>query len=116
MIAVPKVNRTEIATGNPSHLILYFQSANRYAPVKARAPVIENSYIFPQGTRWAETPRKITATSRAMKARTIITVPRLPLRLVRVKSNLVFASKLRTENATSIAWAINATAKRAIAV
>jgi hypothetical protein len=37
------------------------------------------------------------------------------MRLVREKSSLVFSSKLRTENATSKAWATNATAKSAIA-
>ena len=76
---------------------------------------MENSYIFPQGTLSAEMPRETTATSKQRKARTIITVPRSPLRLVLVKSNLVLSPELRSENATSIAWAINATVKRTIA-
>ena len=76
---------------------------------------MENSYIFPQGTRSAEIPRKITPTNSERKARTIITVPRSPLRLVRVKSNLVLSSELRSENATSTAWETNEIANRTIA-
>jgi hypothetical protein len=59
--------------------------------------------MFPQGTRSAEIPRKITATNSERKARTIITVPRSPLRFVLVKSKLVFSPELRSEKATSTA-------------
>jgi hypothetical protein len=104
--AVPKVSRIESAAGKPSHRNLYFFSANKYAPLNASAPVIENSYMLPHGTRFAETPLKITPGSKSKKPITIKAVASRPTRSVREKSNLVFLTDLAgvfTDQATSIA-------------
>ena len=69
--AVPIVKRTEKETKRPSQRRSYFRSAKRYAPEKANAPVIENSYMFPHGTLLAETPRAITPANKRTKPKII---------------------------------------------
>ena len=106
VIAVPRVNKTARETGNPSQRILYFFKPNRYAAENARAPVIENSYIFPHGTRFAEMPRKMTPVNNNKKPRNINAEASLPTRSVREKSNFVFltdAAGVLTDQATSTA-------------
>ena len=73
-------------------------------------PVIENSYIFPHGTRCAEAPRRIMPAKRNIKPRIIIAVPMRPARSVREKSKVVFSvsAVFFTEKETSTAWAKNA--------
>jgi hypothetical protein len=62
--------------------------------------------MLPQGTRFAEIPRKITPGSKSKKPKTIKAVASLPTRSVREKSNFVFLTDVAgvfTDHATSIA-------------
>ena len=68
--------------------------------------MIENSYIFPHGTRFADIPRNITPASKSSVAISINAEPSRPTRSVFEKSNLVFLtvnSGVLTDHATSIA-------------
>ena len=108
---MPKVSRTESETGKPSQRNLYFFKANKYAALKANAPVIENSYILPHGTLFAEIPLKITPGSRSKNPKTMNAEASLPIRSVLEKSSFVFFTDLAgvlTDHATSTAWAKNA--------
>ena len=72
--AVPRVSNTEIETSKPNQRRSYLRSAPRYAPVNASAPVIENSYMFPHGTRPAEIPRVTTPANKRINPKIIIAV------------------------------------------
>ena len=71
---VPRVSNTEIETNKPNQRRSYLINAAKYAPVNARAPVMENSYMFPQGTRPAEMPRVTTPKNKRMNPKIIIAV------------------------------------------
>jgi len=72
--AVPSVSNTEIETNKPNQRRSYLRSAPKYAVVNASAPVIENSYILPHGTRPADTPRAITPANKRMNPKIIMAV------------------------------------------
>jgi hypothetical protein len=96
---------------------LYFLSTNKYAPERASAPVIENSYIFPQGTLLADIPRKITPAVKSRNPKTIKALANLPTRSVLEKSNFVFLIDLAgvlTDHATSTECAKKASVYKAI--
>lgn len=75
--------------------------------------MIENSYIFPHGTRFADSPLNTTPASKRIVASSINADPSRPTRSVLEKSNFVFLTDnagVFTDHATSIEWARNASA------
>ena len=103
MIAVPRVSNVKNETGKPSQRSFHFDNENKYAAQSVNAPVMENSYILPQGTRCAESPRVATAIVTIKNPRIIIAVPTRPARSVLEKSNAVDLdpSTFLTDHATS---------------